>query len=120
MSSAEDFAAAQAAGNRLVPMGQVQAAPETDWWSELAGDVYLTLDIDAFDPAFAPGTGFAEPGGLAFGDVARLIRRLARQGRLRGMDLVEVNPYLDASRRTAALAARTILEALSAVFDSDA
>jgi arginase family enzyme len=35
------------------------------------------------------------------------------------MDLVEVNPYLDASRRTAVLAARTILEALSAVFDPD-
>jgi agmatinase len=119
VSSAEDYAAARAAGNRFVTTMQVQAAPDKDWWAGLAGDAYLTLDIDAFDPAFAPGTGFAEPGGFAFADVAALVRRLARRVRVRGMDLVEVNPYLDASRRTAVLAARTILEALSAVFDPD-
>jgi agmatinase len=120
VSGAEDYAAAREAGNRIVTTSQLLAAPDTDWWTDLAGDAYLTLDIDAFDPAVAPGTGFAEPGGLAFADVARLVQRLARRLRLRGMDLVEVNPYLDASRRTAVLAARTILEALSAVFDPDA
>jgi len=119
VSGAEDYAAARAAGNRMVTTGQLLAAPDSDWWADLTGDAYLTLDIDALDPAVAPGTGFAEPGGLAFADVARLVRRLARRFRLRGMDLVEVNPYLDASRRTAVLAARTILEALSAVFDPD-
>lgn len=119
VSGAEDYAAARAAGSRMVTTSQLLAAPDTDWWADLAGDAYLTLDIDAFDPAVAPGTGFAEPGGLAFADVARLVQRLARRLRLRGMDVVEVNPYLDASRRTAVLAARTILEVLSAVFDSD-
>jgi agmatinase len=107
VSGAEDYAAARAAGNRMVTTSQLVAAPDTDWWADLAGDVYLTLDIDAFDPAVAPGTGFAEPGGLTFADVARLVQRLARRLPLRGMDLVEVNPYLDASRRTAVLAART-------------
>jgi agmatinase len=117
VSGVEDYAAARSAGNRIVTTGQVLEAPERDWWDGLAGDAYLTLDIDAFDPAAAPGTGFAEPGGLGFRDVARLIRGLARRVRLRGMDLVEVNPYLDPSRRTALLAARTVLEVLSAVFD---
>ncbi len=117
VSGAEDYAAARAMGNRIVTAGRLVTAPDTDWWADLAGDAYLTLDIDAFDPAVAPGTGFAEPGGLAFGDVARLVRSLARRLRLRGMDLVEVNPYFDSSRRTAVLAARTILEVLSAVFD---
>jgi agmatinase len=119
VSSAEDYAAARALGSRIVTTRQVLEAPGHDWWPDLAGDAYLTLDVDAFDPAVAPGTGFAEPGGLTFADVTALVRALARRLRLRGMDLVEVNPYLDASRRTAVLAARTILEALSAVFDPD-
>ena len=119
VSGAEDYAAARAAGNRLVTTSQVRGAPDTDWWAELAGDAYLTLDIDAFDPGVAPGTGFAEPGGLTFSDVTALVRTLARRLRIRGMDLVEVNPYFDTSRRTAVLAARTILEVLSCVFDPD-
>jgi len=96
---------------------EVLEAPGRDWWADLSGDAYLTLDIDAFDPAVAPSTGFAEPGGLTFRDVARLARTMTGRLRLRGMDLVEVNPYLDPSRRTALLAARTILEVLSCVFD---
>jgi agmatinase len=117
VSSAEDYAAARKLGNRIATTAQVLERPGHDWWADLTGDAYLTLDIDAFDPAAAPGTGFAEPGGLQFRDVARLLRSLTARLRLRGMDLVEVNPYLDASRRTALLAARTILEALSCVFD---
>jgi len=120
VSSVEDYEAARALGNRIVTAAEVLEAPGRDWWADLSGDAYLTLDIDAFDPAAAPGTGFAEPGGLAFRDVVRLVRSLTGRLRLRGMDLVEVNPYLDPSRRTALLAARTILEVLSCVFDPPA
>ena len=120
VSSADDYAAAWAMGNRVVTTAQVLDAPGHDWWADLSGNAYLTLDIDAFDPAAAPGTGFAEPGGLQFRDIARLLRTLATRLRLRGMDLVEVNPYLDPSRRTALLAARTILEVLSCTFDPPA
>jgi arginase family enzyme len=73
--------------------------PYYGWWDGLAGEAYLTLDIDAFGPAAAPGTGFAEPGGLGSRDVARLIRGLARRVRLRGIDLVEVNPFSGGARR---------------------
>ena len=117
VSSAEDYEAAAAMGNRIVTTAQVLERPGHDWWAGLAGDAYLTLDIDVFDPAVAPGTGFAEPGGLQFRDVARLLRTLTGRLRLRGMDVVEVSPYLDPSRRTALLAARTILEVLSCTFD---
>ena len=117
VSSAADYVAARGMGNRIVTTAQVLERPGHDWWADLTGDVYLTLDIDAFAPAVAPGTGFAEPGGLQFREVARLLTTLTARLRLRGMDLVEVNPYLDASRRTALLAARTILETLSCVFD---
>lgn len=117
VSGAEDYDAARAAGNRIITSARVLEGREGDWCADLEGDAYLTIDIDAFDPAAAPGTGFAEPGGLQFRNVVRLVRTLASRLRLRGMDLVEVNPYLDPSRRTAVLAARTILEVLSGVFD---
>jgi arginase family enzyme len=42
--------------------------PYYGWWDGLAGEVYLTLAIEAFDPAATPGTGFAEPDGLGFRD----------------------------------------------------
>ncbi len=117
VSSVEDYEAASALGNRIVTTAQVLERPGHDWWADLTGDAYLTLDIDAYDPATAPGTGFAEPGGLQFRDVVQLLRTLTAHLRLRGMDLVEVTPYLDSSHRTAQLAARTILEALSCAFD---
>ncbi|RPJ58428.1 MAG: arginase [Acidobacteria bacterium] len=117
VSGVEDYQAARAAGNRLVTAAQVLTEPTADWWAGLTGDAYLTLDIDAFDPAVAPGTGFGEQGGLGFREVAALVRSLTAHVRLRGMDLVEVNPYLDSSGRTGVLAARTLLEVLAAVFD---
>jgi agmatinase len=118
VSSAEDVQAARALGNRLVTTAEVLAQPDRDWWDDLGGDGYLTLDIDALDPSEAPGTGFPEPGGLGFRHVQRLLRSLATRIRLRGMDLVEVNPYLDPSRRTALAASRLILEVLQLVFDT--
>ncbi len=117
VSSAEDYQAARERGNRILTTAQILSAPGTDWWAGLMGAAYLTLDIDIFDPSAAPGTGFPEPGGLQFRDVVGLVRGLCRRLRLCGMDLVEVNPYLDPSRRTALLAARMILEVLSCVFD---
>jgi agmatinase len=117
VSSPTDVAAARSAGNRLITTEQILARPDEDWWTGLDGPAYLTLDIDVLDPAAAPGTGFAEPGGLAFRDVSRLLWSLTRRVRLVGLDLVEVNPYLDPSRQTALLAARLLLEALSGIFD---
>jgi agmatinase len=120
VSSSEDVHAARALGNRIVTAADLLEQPDRDWWGHLDGDAYLTLDIDALDPAVAPGTGFAEPGGLTFRDVLRLLRTLAARVRLRGMDLVEVNPYLDPSRRTALAASRLVLEVLHLVFDAPA
>ena len=117
VSSPADYAAARSAGNRIVTTEQVLQSPRSDWWEGLSGPAYLTLDIDVLDPAIAPGTGFAEPGGLSLRHISRLVRSLTRRVKLVGFDLVEVNPYLDASRRTGVLAARLILEVLSAIFD---
>ncbi len=69
---------------------------------EIVGDapVYLSLDIDVLDPAFAPGTGTPEIGGLASWQVQAMVRRL-KQLRFVGMDVVEVAPAYDVAEITA-------------------
>ncbi|HUH86303.1 MAG TPA: agmatinase [Stellaceae bacterium] len=75
---------------------------------------YLSFDIDALDPAFAPGTGTPEVGGLASWQVQGILRRL--QGvRFRGMDVVEVAPPYDVSGITALAAATIAWEYLALV-----
>ncbi len=75
---------------------------------------YLTFDIDALDPAFAPGTGAPVPGGLTSREALQLVRGLAGV-RLAGMDLVEVCPPLDHADVTAHLGAHLLYEALALV-----
>ena len=58
----------------------------------LSGDVYVTIDLDVFDPAIMPSTGTPEPDGLAWRDVLSLLRQLSRRRRIRGFDVVELAP----------------------------
>jgi agmatinase len=75
--------------------------------------VFLSFDIDVCDPAFAPGTGTPEPGGITAREALRAVRRLATDVGLAGMEVVEVSPPYDHAEITALLANRLILEALS-------
>jgi len=77
-----------------------------------ARPVYISLDIDAVDPAFAPGTGTPEVGGLSSFQMLQLVRGL-RGLNLVGFDLVEVSPPYDHSEITAILAANLVFEFLS-------
>jgi agmatinase len=74
--------------------------------------VYLTVDIDGIDPAFAPGTGTPVPGGLTSREAMRLVRELAGVN-LCGMDLVEVCPALDHADITCHLGAALLFEGLA-------
>lgn len=69
---------------------------ETGWMDRaidgLVDDVYLTIDLDAFDPAYVPATGTPEPGGLEWYEVNELVRRLVDRRRLVGFDVVELLP----------------------------
>ncbi|MFO1145440.1 MAG: agmatinase [Rhodospirillales bacterium] len=77
-----------------------------------AGPVYLTFDIDALDPAFAPGTGTPEIGGLASWQAQAILRRL-RGLKFAGMDVVEVAPAYDTAEITALAAATVVWEYLA-------
>jgi agmatinase len=81
---------------------------------EIVGDApaYLSFDIDALDPAFAPGTGTPEIGGLASWQAQAIIRRL-KPVRFAGMDVVEVSPAFDVSEITALAAATMVWEYLA-------
>jgi agmatinase len=57
-----------------------------------ARNVYVTIDLDAFDPAIVPATGTPEPGGLTWPQVELLLHRLCRKRRVVGFDLVELLP----------------------------
>jgi agmatinase len=75
---------------------------------------YLSFDIDALDPAFAPGTGTPEIGGLATWQAQAILRRLGGPS-FRGMDVVEVAPPYDVAEITALAAATIVWEYLALV-----
>ncbi len=74
--------------------------------------IYLSLDIDVFDAAYAPGTAFPVPGGLVTRDVLSFLRIVFSKLNFEAMDLVEISPPLDSSEITSTLGTRIILEVL--------
>ena len=75
--------------------------------------IYLSVDVDSLDGAYAPGTCVPTPGGLTSRELLELVRGVARAG-LVGLDVVETAPSLDASSVTAAIAGRVIMDGLAA------
>ncbi len=71
-------------------------AEHKDWCESvcknLKGDVFVTIDLDVFDPSIMPATGTPEPGGLFWRDVLCLLRRVASSCTIRGFDIVELAP----------------------------
>jgi agmatinase len=78
--------------------------------------VYLTVDIDGVDPAYAPGTGTPEPGGLTSDDLLRAMDRLGACEAIGAMDLMEVAPKLDPTESTQRLGANAVVRFLESKF----
>lgn len=101
---------------KIIPARACQAG--SDWIADalrsLGDPVYVTIDIDGFDPAYAPGTGTPEPGGLDWHQVADLLAAVADQRRIVGADVVEVRP-LPPSTVTEYLAAKLIYRIIGLV-----
>ncbi|HEX5436211.1 MAG TPA: agmatinase [Gemmatimonadaceae bacterium] len=72
------------------------------------GPTYVSLDLDALDPAFAPGVSHHEPGGLSVRDILSVIQRAP--GTIVGADVVELNPSRDVNGMTAMVAAKLVRE----------
>ncbi len=114
---AEDGALGDRHGARRVPADAVAASGPAEVARAIARELgghptWITFDVDAVDPAFAPGTGTPVPGGLTSREALALVRGLAGL-RLVGMDVVEVCPPLDHADITAHLAAHLVYEGLA-------
>ncbi len=77
---------------------------------------YVTIDIDAFCPSIAPGTGTPSHGVFQYYDVLEILQRLSKRGDVVGIDLVEVAPAYDQTESTQILAAQVLLNFLGFIF----
>jgi agmatinase len=94
-------------------------APLKGWVAKVLADlspnVYLTVDLDGFDPAFVPATGTPEPGGLDWFQITSLIRAVAKRKRIVGMDVVELLPQ-PGDHASDFLAAKLVYKTLGYIF----
>ena len=116
LSGANDYEDAKKLGARTVTIHEVMEKGMAEILKEvhqrMNGPVYVTVDIDSADPAFAPGTGTPEVGGLTSYQLLQLVRGLHGLN-LIGFDLVEVSPPFDHGDITSILAANIVFEYLS-------
>lgn len=113
----QDYIDATNLGARMITLDEFRQRSVADVIQEVRAKVgsrptYVTLDIDAVDPAFAPGTGTPEVGGLTSYEMLQLVRGL-RGLKTIGFDLVEVAPAYDPTQITSILAANLVFEFLS-------
>lgn len=109
--------AARSYGSHMFPAEQLH---EHGWAPVLAtipegSAVYITIDADGMDPTEMPAVMAASPGGILYREIAPILRRIAREHRVVGMDVVEVAPSYDSANGiTAIMAGRLIVNVLGA------
>jgi agmatinase len=113
----QDYADALRLGTRMITLDEALERGVGAVIDEIVSKVgrratYVTLDIDAIDPAFAPGTGTPEVGGFTSHQILQLVRGLSGLN-IVGADIVEVSPPFDHGHITAILAANLVFEILS-------
>jgi len=121
VSGPGDYADARRLGAEIITINEAQALGTEKVLERIRAKVsgkpvYVSLDIDSIDPAFAPGTGTPEVGGFSSFQMLQLVRGL-KGLELVGFDLVEVNPSYDHGDITAILGANLVFEFLSIYAD---
>ncbi len=117
-STAKDgYTDARAMGSDILSVRQCRALGTEALLARIPADadIYLTIDIDGFDPSIAPGTGTPSHGGFLYYEVLELIAAVAKRQRIVGIDLVEVAPDYDHTDTTAILAAQLLLNILGRI-----
>ena len=116
----EGYEAARAMGSDILSVRQMRklGAEATAKRIPPEARVYITLDIDAFCPSIAPGTGTPSHGGFLYYEVLELLQHVAQSHEIVGIDLVEVAPDYDQSNSTSILAAQVLLNLLGFVFEA--
>ncbi|MGR3271839.1 agmatinase [Thalassococcus profundi] len=118
----EGYEDARAMGSDILSVRQARALGTEAVAARLpaGAQVYITLDIDAFCPSIAPGTGTPSHGGFLYYEVLELLQAVARRHRVVGIDLVEVAPDYDPTGSTSILGAQVLMNLLGFVFHARA
>lgn len=121
-SNRADYDAAREAGSDILSVRQVRAMGTEAVVARVPAGCryYLTIDIDAFDPSIAPGTGTPSHGGFLYYEMLEFLEGLSKRGRIVGIDLCEVAPDYDTGGITAFLAAQLLLNLLGYMFQDEA
>ncbi|MEM6898099.1 MAG: agmatinase, partial [Pseudomonadota bacterium] len=116
----EGYDDARAMGSDILSVRQVRKLGPKGTIARLPAGarVYITIDIDAFCPSIAPGTGTPSHGGFLYYDVLEMLQEVARSHDIVGIDLVEVAPDYDPTGSTSILAAQVLLNLLGFIFDA--
>lgn len=115
----EAVAAARARGHSLVPIEAISS----DIGSVLEKlpqrkNVYISIDVDGFDPALIPATSSPEPSGLSYDQAIQILAYTARHNHVVGLDVVELAPNLDPTGRSELIISRLIMETLCEIWDA--
>ncbi len=86
-----------------------------DEYTSTYNRIYLSIDMDVFDPAYAPGVSNPEPIGISPLDLLRIVGEIVSRSSIVGIDIVEVNPISDVNDVTSLLAAKIIVEIASMI-----
>ena len=114
----EGYDDARAMGSDILSVRQARAIGMRDLVARIptGARVYVTIDIDAFCPSIAPGTGTPSHGGFLYYEVLELLQTLTQNHEVIGLDLVEVAPDYDPTGSTSILAAQLLLNTLGFIF----
>jgi len=108
--------------NRVFWAHEIVGRKDSNWMDDVVSllpeNVYLTIDLDAFDPSLLPATGTPEPGGLGWYEVNDLVRRVAQDRRIVGFDVVELLP-LPGEHASDFIAAKLVHRVLAEIFAND-
>ena len=116
----EGYEAARAMGSDIISVRQARALGPSSLVARLpkAAALYITIDIEAFCPSIASGTGTPSHGGFLYYEVLEVLQEVSKTHRIIGIDLVEVAPDYDPSGSTSILAAQLLLNLLGFIFDA--
>ncbi len=98
--------------------GVANAVAHARHFTSRCESIYLSIDIDFLDPAYAPGAANPEPGGATIWDLLEAVAGLASDNRLIGVDVVEVAPQYDCGEATSIAAAKALQEAILAYYNA--
>ncbi|MEO1950337.1 agmatinase [Thioclava sp.] len=117
-TSKEGYDSARAMGDDFLSVRQVRKLGAEGVLARIpeGARIYVTIDIDGFDPSIAPGTGTPSHGGFLYYEVLEILQGVAKRHEVVGIDLVEVAPDYDPTGSTPILAAQVLLNFLGFIF----